>query len=289
MRTRIFNKMTAREVEEYLARGGNTLFIGVGVIEAHSNMPIDAEQIGPEAMAVLMAEKADGLALINIPYTFPGGTITSNATVQVTVRESSDYLMMLCRSLVAQGFRKIFFVTGHGPARNVIEPECRDFFQETKIHLTYINPFALTKKLMEKKGQSFDLGAMGLQKYPEIEDTTAGAYRIMGMEEFLPVIPDAPDPLDYTDDMNPRMYRLQKALRVVGAQVSILYEDPEQHVPGRAFRSVEERSAACERGEQQLREMIDLIDFEEIKAALDGYQEYVKEMQVKYPRLANKY
>ena len=63
-----------------------------------------------------MAEQSDGLAMINLPYFFPGGTIISNATVQVTVRDGIDYLMMLSRSLVSQGFKKIFFVSGHGPA-----------------------------------------------------------------------------------------------------------------------------------------------------------------------------
>ena len=81
MRTRVFNKMTAKEVEEYLARGGNTIFVAVGVVEVHGAMPIDVEQIFPEGLALAMAEKADGLAMINLPYFFPGGTIVSNATV----------------------------------------------------------------------------------------------------------------------------------------------------------------------------------------------------------------
>ena len=58
MRTRIFNKMTAREVEDYLARGGDTMFAPVGVVECHSAMPVDVEQIVPEAYALLMAERA---------------------------------------------------------------------------------------------------------------------------------------------------------------------------------------------------------------------------------------
>ena len=102
MRTRILNKMTANEVENYLARGGDTIFVAVGVVECHSAMPVDAEEILPEGFAVAMAEKADGLALINLPYFFPGGTIISNATVQVTVRQSIGFLMTLSRSLVAQ-------------------------------------------------------------------------------------------------------------------------------------------------------------------------------------------
>ena len=68
MRTRIFNKMTAPEVEDYLARGGDTIFIAIGVVECHGALPIDCETIGPEANAVLLAEKADGLAMINLPY-----------------------------------------------------------------------------------------------------------------------------------------------------------------------------------------------------------------------------
>ena len=59
MRTRIFNKMTAQEVEDYLARGGDTMFIAVGVVECHGNLPIDCETIVPEAYAKLLAEKAE--------------------------------------------------------------------------------------------------------------------------------------------------------------------------------------------------------------------------------------
>lgn len=68
MRTRILNKMTANEVENYLVQGGNTIFVAVGVVEMHGSLPLDVETVIPEAYAVTMAEKADGLALINLPY-----------------------------------------------------------------------------------------------------------------------------------------------------------------------------------------------------------------------------
>ena len=64
MRTRIFNKMTAKEVENYLARGGDTIFVPVGVVECHSAMPIDVEQIVPEAYA-WRKERMDWLWLIS--------------------------------------------------------------------------------------------------------------------------------------------------------------------------------------------------------------------------------
>lgn len=280
MRTRIFNKMTAREVEEYLARGGNTIFVAVGVIEVHGEMPIDVEQIMPEAYAVVMAEKVDALAMINLPYFFPGGTVVSNATVQVSLKESSEYLMMLGRSLVAQGFRKIIFVSGHGPARMYIDPMCRDFFQETKIHACHIN-LANLFYLMPKLWDGPD--------WPEVEYGSAGAYSIMNQKQYLPVDPNAPDPIVFRDEMNPRMYRLQKALGSIGAQTSMIYASPDHHVPNRAFRSVEERDEACRIGEEIIRQTVDKMDLGEMMAALDGYQEYVKEMQEKYPRLKGQY
>ena len=89
MRTRIYNKMTSYEIEDYLKRGGDTIFLGIGVVECHGYMPVDVEAVGPEAKAVLLAEKADGLALINLPYFYPGGTIISPATSMAASAHSS--------------------------------------------------------------------------------------------------------------------------------------------------------------------------------------------------------
>ena len=67
MRTRIYNKCTDAEITDYLNRGGDTLFMSVGVTELHGQLPVDCESILAEAAALLMAEKADGLAVINLP------------------------------------------------------------------------------------------------------------------------------------------------------------------------------------------------------------------------------
>lgn len=279
MRTRILNKMTANEVEAYLAHGGDTIFVAVGVIECHSAMPVEAEQILPEAYAVTMAEKADGLALINLPYFFPGGTIISHATVQVSVRESIDQLMVIARSLLAQGFRKIFFVSGHGPARLYIDPVCRDFFQETKVHVCHLNLMNIMRMTPRPEEEENIAGV----------DFSCGAYEILGRKDELPVDPAAPDPLPHDDRVNPTMFRLQKALKTVGAQTSMYYASLEHHVPCRAFRSIEERDRICAREAGMIRKNVERIDFAEIKAALEGYQNYVKELGEKNPRMAGKY
>ena len=45
MRTRIYNKCTDREITDYLERGGDTLFMSIGVTELHGQLPVDGESI----------------------------------------------------------------------------------------------------------------------------------------------------------------------------------------------------------------------------------------------------
>ena len=281
MRTRIFNKMTAQEVEDYLERGGDTLFVGVGVIEAHGGLPVDCEQILPEAYAVTMAEKADGLAMINLPFFFPGGTIVSNATVQVTVRQSIDYLMMLCRSLVAQGFRKIFFLSAHIPAALYIDAMCRDFFQETKVHVCHLSP------------NLFGMRAMTLEEAKKLPESFAfyGAYKIMGQMEYLPVDPVLAQAEDTGfGESSPAHQELSGALRPFGGKVSLYYDDARRHeAGGRVFRSEEERLEICTRGEQEIRDKVSQMDLEGLKRALDAYSSHVQDILREHPRLAGQY
>lgn len=281
MRTRVFNKMTAKEVEDYLARGGNTIFVAVGVVEVHGAMPIDVEQIFPEGLALAMAEKADGLAMINLPYFFPGGTIVSNATVQVTVRQSIDYLMMLAHSLVAQGFRKIFFVDGHGPSSLYIDAMCRDFFQETKVHVCHLNGMALMA--------NFHISAGG--NFMDLDKLACGAYKLLHQEDYLPVDPDAEDPKDsgFGTPPSSEQKELSDALRPFGGKTSIYYGAPDQHGGGRPFRSVEERDAACQEGVKQIYAMVDRMDLERLKNAIDAYHIHVQKVMEAYPRLKGQY
>lgn len=284
MRTRIFNKMTSNEVEAYLARGGSTMYIAVGVTEVHGAMPIDCETILPEAMALEMAEQSDGLALINLPYFFPGGTIIGNSTVQVTVRDGIDYLMMICRSLISQGFKRLIFVTGHAPARITIHPVCRDLFEETKVHACHID-LMYAQSVAMQKGFKQEGGFQGLNKL------MYGAYMKMHQMEFLPVDPDAkeivpPKPMDPNNP--PPWKKLSDILRPLGGLVSIYYENLEDHGGGKPFANEQERLAACQEGLKALHDLVACLDLQGLLDTLDEYHTFVQtEVLPKYPRLSN--
>jgi creatinine amidohydrolase len=139
MRTRVYNKMTAQEVQDYLDRGGDTMFVGIGVVEVHGACPIDCETAVPEAVAMAMAEQADGLAMIQSSLFLSGWNSDQQLpTVHITIRDGIDYLMKIARSLVLRAFGDCTSSVGMALQQQTINAFCREFFEETLIHPCHI-------------------------------------------------------------------------------------------------------------------------------------------------------
>ncbi len=277
MRNHVLSKMTGDEVEAYLDRGGDTIFIAVGVVECHGTLPVDCETIGPEAYAVALAEKYDAVAMIDLPFFYAGGTVISNATVHLSVQNSIQWLTQICRSLVDQGFKKLILISGHGPAAISINAFARDFYEKYHIHPVHIS------------SMSFQMKAFGgdFTNMPEqAQYITYGQYKYMGQMDYIPIVPDAPEGRLPRKEVEPELAAFQKAMRAVGGTVtSIMYSDPAEHGGGIVVRSEEEREEICAKGEKAFLEVIDKVDLTELLKALGDYQDYTQRLLEKYPRL----
>lgn len=278
MRTRIFNKMTAREVEAYLARGGDTIYLATGVLEVHGDMPIDCETIIPEAFAVKLAEKTDGLAMINLPIFYPGGTVISNATVHISIAQSMEYLHIVCKSLVDQGFRRIYLLTSHAPSMLTVPAFCRDFFEQTLVHPCHIGVAMMMGEYAKKNPAAGNPFAL-------LDKVCFGAYELMGQKQFLPLDPDAEQPVIERKPQEPALRNLSDLLNPLGGRVSIIFSDPNEHGGGRIFKSEAERDAACAEGAQLICDIVDSLEVEALNESLAAYQAYVHDLAEKFPRL----
>jgi creatinine amidohydrolase len=273
--------MTAQEVQDYLDRGGDTMFVGIGVVEVHGACPIDCETAVPEAVAMAMAEQADGLAMINLPYFYPGGTVISNATVHITIRDGIDYLMKIARSLVAQGFRRLYFVSGHGPAATTINAFCREFFEETLIHPCHIGLINALVHVHGPQSISFSSDASG------IDYMTYGAYKLLGQLDYIPVDPNAANDRGEripTDSSMSTFMKLYQPYAGYGATAQI-FSDPRQHGGGFIFKIREELEEVAALGVMQIYDLASKLNLVELNESLGEYQAYVLRMAEKYPRI----
>lgn len=138
MRTRLLDAMTNEEVTTYL-RHNDLIFLPIGTVEMHGEMPLGCEYVLPLAFATRLAELADGLVLPHLAYFYPGATAIGRGTISISPSDGAAYLKAVCRSLCRQGFRRQLFLTAHGPAHMTVAHAAREIFEETKCIAVYLD------------------------------------------------------------------------------------------------------------------------------------------------------
>jgi creatinine amidohydrolase len=256
MRSRYLGSLTNTEIEDYLKRN-DIIFVPVGNVEVHGGFPTDCEYVGPLAFAQKMAEEVDGLVFPYLAYFFPGGTVVGRGTVYVTPSEGLAYLKAIARSLLRQGFRRQIYLTGHGPSPQTLSPLIREFFDETRDPILYIETGGLMRRV---KG--------------DFNKVLFGAYSIVGRLEDIPlnvtqVMPDHP--------RDPSMTKLQELGPPSGA-IGAYFGDPGEH-GGRAKPiTAEQRAAWAKEGAGMIEAAVKAADMKGIVQAMRDHDKYTQEV-----------
>lgn len=268
MRTRFLSKLTNGEVEQYLERN-DLIYVPVGVTETHGALPLDAETVLAEAIALRMAEETDGLVLHNLPYFFPGGTIIAKGTVHMSVKDGMAYLEKIAKSLLKQGFRRQIYVTSHGPAYLTLSGMVRDFFDETKVPILYIDV------IQAAEAAKFDL-------MDAFHDMSIGAYQILGRLEDVPL--NVPESRSVTYDVQRMLEgmgknpgnRLGKYAYPSGA-VGSYFDEPSDHMATPLLKTPEEREAYAQRGVQAIDAFVKALDLPAVVETLRQTDVYTRD------------
>jgi creatinine amidohydrolase len=256
MRSRYLTSLTNTEVEAYLKRN-DIIFIPVGNVEVHGGLPTDCEYVGPLAFAQKMAEEADGLVFPYLAYFFPGGTVVGKGTVYVTPSEGLAYLKAIARSLLRQGFRRQVYLSAHGPSPQTLSPLVREFFDETKDPILYIETGGLVRKVNG-----------------DFNKVLFGAYSVVGRLEDIPlnvtqVMPQHP--------MDPGLNKLQ-ALGPGSGAVGAYFGDPGEHGGLARPITAEQRAAWAKEGVATIDAAIKAADITGIMQALREHDKYTKDV-----------
>lgn len=219
-------------------------------MEVHGTFPLDVEQTLPEAFALCMAEKTDGLVLGQLPYFFPGASPMSPGTVQMSVEAGITYLKEIAHSLLNQGFRRQIYVSFHGPAFLTAGAVVVDFFDETKVPIAYID-LAQAASYAEQQGV----------KISSHNSLFWGGYGILGRQNELVVDPAVHTAEKENSETSIDHFAHFRKYAHPSGSIGFYFVKPEDHagMTG-AFKTIEERDEACNRGAQEIRAIVDAMD-----------------------------
>jgi creatinine amidohydrolase len=256
MRTRSLPSLTNTEVEAYLNRN-DIIYIPVGNVEVHGGLPEDCEYVGPLAFATKMAEETDGLVFPYLAYFFPGGTVVGKGTVYVTPSEGLAYIKAIAHSLLRQGFRRQIYLTAHGPSPQTLSPLIREFFDETKDPILYI-----------------ELGGLMNKVKADHTKVLFGAYSVMGRLEDIPlnvtqVMPEHPS--------DPALNKLQSLGPGSGA-IGSYFGDPGEHGGLAKPITAEQRAQWAKEGVAMIDATLKAADMKGIVQAMRDHDKFTQDV-----------
>ena len=196
-------------------------------------------------------------------------TVIGRGTVQISIKDGINYLDKIAHSLLKQGFRRQIYLSLHGPASLTIEPMIRDFFDETKVPIIYIEPMRAIGSKM--KNFSFD----------NLNDLIIGGYSLLGkLEEISLNVPES-NSVRYSQEPEfPEQKEYKKVFSRIGFH-ACTYESyfakPSQHGSTPLVRTPEERVARAEIGIKLINEIIGDIDIMEISGAIRTLDNFTKD------------
>ncbi|MXO70239.1 creatininase family protein [Alteraurantiacibacter buctensis] len=272
MRSRMMTALSGWEVEQYLARN-DVLFVPVGPVEQNGGMPTDVEYVIPLAYAMELAEKGDGLVAPYLAYFYPGGTTTSRGTTYVSTSDSLPYLKALVRSWVRQGFRRIVFLTSHGPSQQTMLPLVRETFDELHVPVLWMGTDMVRAWAPGESRPGFGDGPPNAR-----ELVSFGSYQIVGRLNDIPVNVTQPrhevlrDPSQLSRFVPP----------FSGTPAGSFYSDPVLHGGFVEPISEEQRARWGREGADYIRSQVASFDVNGMLAELRRRDEFTRVLEERY-------
>lgn len=258
MRTRFFEQMTEQEVRDYLKKN-DIILLPVGVVEMHGEMPLGCEHVLPLAFADRIAEEVDGLVLTGLVHFFAGATAIGKGTINVRPSIGAAYLKDIFRCLWGNGFRRIICLTAHGPAQITVNNAVREYFDETRHTVAYVDLDGQFGRVRETNPKGADFNKL-----------IWGAYAHLGRLDEIKMdqkpIKKAPPPL--------AVQKLQQ--KRVG--FGYAFADISHHGwwPEKRALTEGERLARAEEGLTQMESVLKVLNARELVQTLRDVQQYHK-------------
>ena len=128
------DRMTSREVEAYLKRGGDLALIPFGPVSGHGAfIPMGIHAHWAEAISTLVARRANGVVYPPVFTVYSGATRSFRGAVSFPMVEQAAILARVAKTLYAAGFKRTVLVAGTTPENYGGIVTARALFDETDV------------------------------------------------------------------------------------------------------------------------------------------------------------
>ncbi|MBM3783012.1 MAG: creatininase family protein [Acidobacteria bacterium] len=139
LHTRDLTRLSHLQVAEQLKKS-DVIFIPVGAVETNGIQPSDRDYVYALSLAMTMAEETGGLYMPGLAWSYPGTTLPAPSTIGFKIGSGTAFLKETAHSLLRQGFRRqVYLSMSHGPAALTAGTLVREFYDEARVPLLYIN------------------------------------------------------------------------------------------------------------------------------------------------------
>ena len=139
LQTRDVTRLSQLQVTEYL-KHNDTIYIPIGSVETSGTRPSNVDWVHAVGYCTAAAEETDSLFMPGLTWSYPGTTMNGSSTINITPTQGIDFLRATCLSLLRQGFRRqIILSVGHGPAMLTAGLVAREFFDEYRVPIIFID------------------------------------------------------------------------------------------------------------------------------------------------------
>jgi len=231
--------ITSREFRAFLDKGGDLALVPLGTVERLGpHLPLGARNIVVSAIARLIANSNNGLCLPVIPYGTVYDAFNQRGSIDITPGFMHGYSYNVCDELVANGFKRIIFVS----FQEELYYLSHEYFQEHNLAVIYLNPNSFYE-MPDSTVSSLDAHGRELWRL-------VGCLQSLGNEETLNRVFEKSR--EYFHTFAPVVNRAKRNLDLLGVTGHKMGENEWQFYPVNLGKGLEDPSIPFAMPEQAL-------------------------------------
>jgi creatinine amidohydrolase len=182
--TRELQRLTWTKIKQLVPEKIQSVLLPIGTLEAHGASAVGTDNIIPETIAAMEAERVNALIAPTLNYGITTSLYRYPGSLRVDPKHFTPFVSDILTSLADTGFSQIFILNGHGGNTASLREAAYAAHRDRRIHVAVIHWWILVSELTKTHfGQAAGHGGI---------DETACMQAID---------PDLVDKDEYTEDM----------------------------------------------------------------------------------------